>query len=239
MPPQQSESPDPMDKKDSEPQEITEEKTDERFAQAMGIVEAMSPNGMKDVRELYPDLTQTRIIDADDPRNLMGKMSEPWLYSAKHDVTVIVCRDMDTPVHVFKGKNIPQTEIDEVKQNIAAMMEDTPETDKIADAPMQDSAQYVDYEAETFSSHNGKKILFFYADWCPTCRNWDKEVNESLAELPQNTYIAKVDYDSETNLKKEYGITVQSTAVFLDENGNVIATEADPSLLTITEFFNG
>jgi thiol-disulfide isomerase/thioredoxin len=245
-------SPEPTDEPIAEEQD---DQTDDAFSKAMKITKTMKPNGMEDIKAIYPDLVQSRVVDADDSRNLMGRMQEPWLYSAEHDVTVIVCKEMNTPGHVFKGKNIPQVELDEVKKQIAVMMEDESameekmeqmeseeENDTLPEETQEAetaSAQYVDYEAQTFANHKGKKVLFFYADWCPTCRNWESKIQENLAELPAKTFIAKADYDSEAELKKEYGVTVQSTAVFLDDDGTVIGKEADPSVLTLTEFFEG
>lgn len=83
----------------------------------------------------------------------------------------------------------------------------------------------------------GKKyIIFFYADWCGTCRKWQKNVLANLDELPSDTRILKANYDSNTELKKEFKITMQSTAAFVNEDGT-FEIKADPSLEELTSFF--
>ena len=51
--------------------------------------------------------------------------------------------------------------------------------------------------------------------WCPTCRSFEKDVNEHLGDLPANTHILKANYDTEIALKKKYGVTTQTTFVQL------------------------
>ncbi len=97
-------------------------------------------------------------------------------------------------------------------------------------------ALYATYSAEAVKGQ--KSIVFFHADWCGTCKNWDKKVNENLSTLPGGTQIFKADYDSDLELRKQYGITAQSQAVFLDAEGNIVKKEGDPSLESIKAFFN-
>lgn len=81
----------------------------------------------------------------------------------------------------------------------------------------------------------GKKKfgLFFHAGWCPTCIAMDKEITENLETLPEDAVIAKVDYDKEDNLKREFGVTTQSVVITFDEKGNVIETLVSPNLRQI------
>lgn len=64
-------------------------------------------------------------------------------------------------------------------------------------------------------------ILFFYASWCPECQSFKKAINES--EIPEKTQVLEVDYDKATDLKKQYGVTLQSTFVKIDANGNKLS----------------
>lgn len=59
-------------------------------------------------------------------------------------------------------------------------------------------------------------LLFFHADWCPTCRNFEKQISETT--LPKDIVIYKVDYDTADELKKKYSILSQSTWVQIDTN---------------------
>lgn len=82
---------------------------------------------------------------------------------------------------------------------------------------------YVPYSEEVIEQAfaEGKKVvLFFYAEWCPSCRVADAEINQNYAEFPHNFVLVQVDYDTATELKKKYGVTYQHTFVQIDEAGN-------------------
>lgn len=78
---------------------------------------------------------------------------------------------------------------------------------------------------ETYSAdklvlaENGTVVLFFHANWCPSCRGLENDLNANLERFPANTHILKLDYDSETDLKKKYGVIRQHTLVVVDTNG--------------------
>ena len=81
-------------------------------------------------------------------------------------------------------------------------------------------SQYRDYdEAELSTLTTSRILLFFHADWCPTCRNFDKQIWE--IELPKDIVIYKVDYDTADALKKKYSILSQSTWVQIDTKGEM------------------
>lgn len=65
-------------------------------------------------------------------------------------------------------------------------------------------------------------VIFFHASWCPSCRGLNKDIEENLSSIPENIVILKADYDTETELKKEYGVTTQHTMVQVDAEGNLI-----------------
>ena len=64
-------------------------------------------------------------------------------------------------------------------------------------------------------------VYFFHAPWCPDC----KATEESLAAdgVPDGLTVVKVDYDSETELRRQYGITQQHTFVQVDPEGAELA----------------
>lgn len=71
--------------------------------------------------------------------------------------------------------------------------------------------------------------LFFHADWCGTCVALEKDINENINDLSNKVRIIKVDFDKETELKKKYGVLMQSMFVVLDKNGNVVEKLVAPS----------
>ena len=78
-------------------------------------------------------------------------------------------------------------------------------------------------------------VLFFHADWCPTCVAWEKSVN--AAELPENAMVFKVNFDDAEALKEQYGVKKQSTAVMIGADGEVVATASDPAMDAVAAFF--
>lgn len=90
---------------------------------------------------------------------------------------------------------------------------------------------YIDYSEENYANAEGRRWLFFHAGWCPQCRALEKDIQES--GVPDGVTILKVDYDNETELKKKYGVTLQTTIVEVDEQGNKLRTFVaydDPTL---------
>ena len=89
--------------------------------------------------------------------------------------------------------------------------------------------RYIVYANDSLSeSLNTKRVLFFYASWCPTCRPVDAEFMANESQIPSDTTVIRVNYnDSETDqseksLALKYGITYQHTFVQIDKNGNEI-----------------
>lgn len=90
-------------------------------------------------------------------------------------------------------------------------------------SPQPDQSSYIAYTPETYSANQSKKrVLFFYASWCPTCQAADKDINSKIDQIPTDVVILKTNYDTESELKKKYNITYQHTFVYVDENGNEI-----------------
>ena len=61
-------------------------------------------------------------------------------------------------------------------------------------------------------------VLFFAADWCPTCQSAMKDINANGSRLGAITIVV-VDYDKEKDLKRQFGVTVQHTFVQIDAKG--------------------
>ena len=105
------------------------------------------------------------------------------------------------------------------------MAKDPSESAMAEDAAMAKEGAWIDqaaYEADAAKFHEaGDVVLFFNASWCPTC----KATVESLDAdgVPAGLTVVSVDYDAATDLKKQYGVTVQHTFVQVDEQGNQLA----------------
>lgn len=99
-----------------------------------------------------------------------------------------------------------------------------------ADAAPAEGA-YLDYEDGAIEATAGPKALFFHASWCPKCRALDEDLKAEGA--PDGLTVFKVDYDSRTDLRQQYGVTIQTTIVFVDDAGEKISSVVlydDPSV---------
>ena len=99
-----------------------------------------------------------------------------------------------------------------------------------SDAPVADGA-YLDYTDGAIEATAGPKVLFFHASWCPQCRQLDEQLKAEGA--PDGLTVFKVDYDSRTDLRQKYGVTLQTTVVFVDDQGELISSAVlydDPSI---------
>jgi thiol-disulfide isomerase/thioredoxin len=79
-------------------------------------------------------------------------------------------------------------------------------------------ANYIDYSPMALKKASGRILLFFHADWCSTCKSFDAQIEKN--GIPADIAILKVDFDTETELKKKYAILSQSTFVQVDQDGN-------------------
>ncbi len=79
---------------------------------------------------------------------------------------------------------------------------------------------YVQYTDEIIQDTPGTKVLFFHAPWCPQCMALEKSIESG--KIPDGVTIIKVDYDSNQDLRKEYGVTLQTTLVRVDDSGKSV-----------------
>ena len=95
--------------------------------------------------------------------------------------------------------------------------------------------QYVDYSPELLASTPGDKLLFFHAPWCSQCVALEEDIEAN--GVPEGVTIFKVDYDSNQDLRQEYGVTIQTTMVKVDDNGELIDSYVayeDPTLDSVS-----
>jgi thiol-disulfide isomerase/thioredoxin len=101
-----------------------------------------------------------------------------------------------------------------------------------ADQQQSSSADsYVDYRDGIIADTSGTKLLFFHAPWCPQCRALEADIKSQ--GVPDGVSIIKVDYDNNQQLRREYGVTIQTTVVRVDDDGKLVekfVAYDDPSL---------
>lgn len=107
------------------------------------------------------------------------------------------------------------------QQQRKSVKSDTPEAETPVDKADQAAKQpgtYKEYQEGLVASTDGVKILFFHAPWCPQCRMIEADIESE--GVPNGITILKVDYDSNQTLRQKYGVTLQTTFVEIDSDGN-------------------
>jgi hypothetical protein len=100
--------------------------------------------------------------------------------------------------------------------------------------PAPAEGAYIEYADGIIEQTAGPKVLFFHAPWCPQCRKLDDQL---VAEgAPDGLTVFKVDYDSRGDLRQRYGVTLQTTVVFVDDAGQALSSTVlydDPSIASL------
>lgn len=118
--------------------------------------------------------------------------------------------------------------------------ETMPETPSASEQPaspapeVRTAGEYLDFADGVIEQTDGPKVMFFHAPWCPQCRKLDEQL---LAEgAPDDLTVFKVDYDSRSDLRQKYGVTLQTTVVFVDDSGELISSSVlydEPSIASL------
>lgn len=152
----------------------------------------------------------TRSTESDQ----MMEQKEPAMEQKGEAMEVKKDAMMEKKDEVMEKADTMMEKKDEVMEKGDAMMEKK-------DAMMMKGGQYIAYDASKIAfAKDGKVVLFFNASWCPQCKAIDADIKASLSDIPADTLILNVDYDSNKDLRTKYGVTTQHTFVQVDENGN-------------------
>ena len=95
-------------------------------------------------------------------------------------------------------------------------------TSAMSSAMMSAHGSYVtlaDYTASMTKYADSKVVYFFFASWCPECQASDKALTAKPDAIPAGVTLVKVDYDTSTELKQKYGVTIHDTFVLVDKAG--------------------
>ena len=103
----------------------------------------------------------------------------------------------------------------------SAAQNETPK-DTLSETPTPTAAlakgAYTLYTESAFTNVPAeRRVIFFHAPWCPQCRELDEDLNTQ--PLPDGVTIFKADYDSHQELRKKYGVTLQTTFVEVASDG--------------------
>lgn len=62
-------------------------------------------------------------------------------------------------------------------------------------------------------------IIYFNADWCPTCQATMTQFRARWPEVQPGIVLVLADYDKDTELKSQFGVTYQNTYVQVGADG--------------------
>lgn len=61
-------------------------------------------------------------------------------------------------------------------------------------------------------------LLIFGADWCKPCKNLHNDVDANLEEIASKYIVCNVDYDTNIDLARKYGVRAIPNTVILRKN---------------------
>lgn len=132
----------------------------------------------------------------------------------------------------------PETSAAMDKDAKDGMKKDSMEKDAMEKDSMNKGGEFVTYEqymehSDAAMHHDGRTVLFFDASWCPDCQKLKNALSSEHDVIPADVTVVDVDYDSHSDLRKQYGVTMQHTFVEVDAQGNKVSSWSitDPSAL--------
>ena len=106
---------------------------------------------------------------------------------------------------------------------------------------MDQMNEFRTYTAEALKTAMGEgktTLLFFHAPWCPVCKAQEPKVAAHLNGAYKNVVAFKVDYDSNTALRKELKVDKQSTLILYQGMKEVARLSYKSDDESIAEFFS-
>ena len=167
------------------------------------------------------DATQPAVTAIDTPLapdTLDAPTLDPVELTESSDDTMADMSVIDTATPVVADTDATVAVDPVVEPAVEPVIQTEPE---VVDTPTPPPGVFADYQHEEMLT-DGTNVLFFHADWCPSCRTLERDLVANADNFPAGVYIFKVDYDEETALRQQYGIVRQHTLVVVDQEGNEI-----------------
>ncbi|MBI2037451.1 MAG: thioredoxin family protein [Candidatus Magasanikbacteria bacterium] len=124
-----------------------------------------------------------------------------------------------------KQKMEEKEKADAMEKERTMALEKTATAEKEAMMDKAVAGMYKDYSPAALAEatkNGGKAVLFFWAAWCPYCKEANADFLANTSKIPNNVTVLKTNYDTEKDLKTKYGVTYQHTFVQVDAQGNQI-----------------
>ena len=99
---------------------------------------------------------------------------------------------------------------------------------------------FIDWSEAAFAEHDDKqRWLYFHADWCSQCRALKADILANKDDIPSEVVIFQVEFDDNQSLRQRYGVTLQTTIVSVDENGDKLSTTRTYTTPKLAEVIRG
>lgn len=189
----------------------------------------------EDLKKEYKITTQSVFIVVD----AQGQVSETLVAPSKAQLVKAIqkvsANTNEESAAVVEEANTAEAEANESPETKAKEKAEAEAKNKET-STNSESAKYLSYSASTVAASHGQEAyaLFFHAPWCPVCVGMEADIKATLSDFPVGSKIFKADFDTELDLRKQYGITIQSTIVIIDKDGKVAEKLTGPKASRIS-----
>lgn len=90
-------------------------------------------------------------------------------------------------------------------------------------------SRYIEYsKAALDQAATNRRVLYFYANWCPICKPADADLKVNSSKIPTDVTVIRVNYNDtdtdqeEKDLAKKYAVSYQHTFVQIDGLGKEV-----------------
>lgn len=176
-----------------------------------------------------------------DPHNLLvgtfEKISNPKAKPAAAVLAVLFiaasCAKSQPPAQNAAPQNSDTQQQEQAGTGLVSLSEEnlTPSATPASPAGTANSqggkkdGAYRAYTASAFrdEQRDGQKIvLFFHSPTCAACVRADNEFVGNASKIPAGITVMRVNFESEEQLKKRYGVTASHTFLEIDLSGKVL-----------------
>ena len=162
-------------------------------------------------------------------RSLYGIQDEtitPW-YKTYYDLGAQAGITTDSPLDTLDGNILTRAQLGTwfylaayVGQDLENQITDGIKAETGEEITSTNITGYLNYSASKVAqalAQGQHVVLFFHADWCPTCKLLHDDLMTMKDSRPSTLAIFKVEYDTATELKTTYSIVKQHTLIKLDK----------------------
>lgn len=140
---------------------------------------------------------------------ILSSCTLPWQKSSTPETETVIENGINNE------DTISGTDTPEPAQPVDITPSDTPKA-------IAEGGVYLPYTTTAVAQAQGQVVLFFHANWCPTCIAINKDIETNNTNIPKDVTILKINYDDAKELKTLYGVTEQHTFVQVDNTGKLL-----------------